>query len=91
MQVIDWMGRDVIVPCNEQAVWERIKQTVGDNEVEAFAYDTWKREMTVDCYNGEASLTTGYRSVKVFRVNISDLITGKVKVVSKGYKGEVHD
>lgn len=91
MKVIDWMGRDIIVPCNGEAVWERVKQVVGEREIEAYSYDTWKRELNVDCYNGPASPITGYRSVKVFRVDISDLITGKVKVISKGYKGEVHD
>ena len=91
MKVLDWMGRDIIVPCDSVAVWERVKQVVGDNEVEAYTYDTWRRELIVDCTGDGASTITGYRLVKVFRVDISDLITGKVKVVSKGYKGEVNN
>jgi hypothetical protein len=79
MKVLDWMGRDIIVPCDSAKVWERVAQETGGRDFDGFSFDAWKRELIVRIDD------------TVFKVNISDLITGKMEVVSPGYKGEVNN
>ena len=79
MKVLDWMGRDIIVPCDSTKVWERVAQETGGREFDGFSFDAWKRELKVRIDD------------TVFKVDISDLIIGKMEVVSQGYKGEVNN
>ena len=75
MKALDWMGRDIIVPCDSNKVWERVAICV--DRVDGFSFDAWKRTLKVR------------RDDEVVEIDISDLITGKIEVVSDGYKGEV--
>jgi hypothetical protein len=79
MKVLDWMGRDIIVPCDSTKVWERVAQETGGRDLDEFSFDAWKRTINLRIDD------------KVFNVDISDLITGKMEVVSPGYKGEVNN
>ncbi len=79
MKVLDWMGRDIIVPCDSAKVWERVEQETGGRDFDGFSFDAWKRELKVRIDD------------TVFNVDISDLITGRMEVVSPGYKGEVNN
>ena len=79
MKVLDWMGRDIIVPCDSAKVWERVAQETGGRDFDGFSFDAWKRELTVR------------KDDEVFEVDISDLVTGKMEVLSDGYKGEVNN
>ena len=79
MKVLDWMGRDILVPCDSTKVWERVAQETGGRDFDGFSFDAWKMEITVHIDD------------TVFNVDISDLITGKMEVVSPGYKGEVNN
>ena len=79
MKVLDWMGRDIIVPCDSTKVWERVAQETGGRDFDGFSFDAWKRELKVRIDD------------TVFNVDISDLIIGKMEVVSPGYKGEVNN
>ena len=77
MKVLDWMGRDIIVPCDSTKVWERVAQETGGRDFDGFSFDAWKRELKVRIDD------------EILTVDISGLITGKIEVVSEGYKGEV--
>ena len=77
MKILDWMGRDILVPCDSEAVWKRVATYV--DRVDGFSFDAWKRTLTV------------HKDNEVFEVDISDLITGKMEVVSPGYKGGVNN
>ena len=79
MKVLDWMGRDIIVPCDSAKVWERVAQETGGRDFDGFSFDAWKRELKLRIDD------------TVFNVDISDLIIGKMEVVSPGYKGEVNN
>ena len=79
MKVLDWMGRDIIVPCDSTKVWERVAQETGGRNFDGFSFDAWKRTINLRIDD------------EVFNVDISDLITGKMEVVSPGYKGEVNN
>jgi len=75
MKVLDWMGRNILVPCDSVAVWERVATYV--DFVDGVSFDAWKRTLKVR------------KDDEVFEIDISDLITDKIEVVSDGYKGEV--
>ena len=79
MKVLDWMGRDILVPCDAVKVWERVAQETGGRDFDGFSFDAWKRELKLRIDD------------EVFTVGISDLIIGKMEVVSPGYKGEVNN
>lgn len=79
MKVLDWMGRDIIVPCDSTKVWERVAQETGGRDFDGFSFDAWKRQLKIR------------KDDEVFEIDISDLITGKMEVVSPGYKGEVNN
>ena len=91
MKVIDWMGRDIIVPCDAKAVWKRVAEVTGNMPIEGFSFDAWTKKLSVTCDCGIGVAYTGYKYYKTFKVDISDLITGKMEVVSPGYKGEVNN
>ena len=77
MKVLDWMGRDILVPCDSVKVWKRVATYV--DRVDGFSFDAWERALNVR------------KGDEVFTVDISDLITGKMEVLSDGYKGEVNN
>ena len=79
MKVLDWMGRDILVPCDSTKVWERVAQETGGRDFDGFSFDAWKMELKLRIDD------------EVFTVGISDLITGKMEAVSQGYKGEVNN
>ena len=63
MKVLDWMGRDIIVPCDSSKVWERITQETGGRDFDVFSFDAWKRQLKIRI--GDDLIV----------VDISDLIT----------------
>ena len=79
MRALDLMGREIIVSCDFAKVWERITQETGGRDFYVFSFDAWKRTLKVR------------KDDEVFEIDISDLITGKMEVVSPGYKGEVNN
>lgn len=91
MKVIDWIGRDILVPCDAGAVWKRVAEVTGNMPIEGWSFDAWTKELSVTCDRGIGVAYTGYRYCKTFVVDISDLITGKMEVLSGGYKGEVNN
>lgn len=91
MKVIDWMGRDILVPCNSEEVWKRVAEVTGNMPIEGWSFDAWTKVLSVSCDSGRGVSYTGYTGCDTFKVDISDLITGKMEVVSPGYKGEVNN
>ncbi len=91
MKVLDGMGRDILVPCDESAVWKRVAEETNDREVIGWSFDAWTKVLSVSCDSGRCVSYTGYTGCDTFKVDISDLITGKMEVLSGGYKGEVNN
>ena len=91
MKVLDWMGRDILVPCDESAVWKRVAEETNNREVVGWSFDAWTKVLSVSCDSGRGVSYTGYTGCDTFKIDISDLITGKMEVVSPGYKGEVNN
>ena len=88
MKVLDWIGRDIIVPCNEKDVWDRVKKQTNNLSIEGWSFDAWKKKLQVSGYRIHVG---GNREYINYWIDISDLITGKMEVVSPGYKGEVNN
>ena len=87
MKVLDWMGRDIIVPCDSDAVWKRVAEQTDSLPLDGWSFDAWKKELDVYGYR----FVDGKCEYQNYTVDISDLITGKMEVVSPGYKGEVNN
>jgi hypothetical protein len=87
MILLDWMGRDILVPCDADAVWKRVAEQTDNLPVDGWSFDAWKKTLKVSGYRH----VDGRREYQNYTVDISDLITGKMEVVSPGYKGEVNN
>ncbi len=89
MKLLDWMGRDILVPCDSVKVWKRVNEYIENMHIESFTFDAWTKVLSVTFDKGQGG--TGYTNYNTIEVDISDLITGKMEVVSPGYKGEVNN
>ena len=50
MKVLDWMGRDILVPCDADAVWKRVAEQTDNLPVDGWSFDAWKKELKVSGY-----------------------------------------
>ncbi len=84
MILLDWMGRDILVPCDAEAVWKRVAEQTYNLSLDGWSFDAWKKTLKVSGYR----LVDGRCEYQNYIVDISDLIIGKMEVVSPGYKGD---
>ena len=72
-------------------IYKEQLELFGQREVVGWSFDAWTKVLSVSCDSGRGVSYTGYTGFDTFKVDISDLITGKMEVVSPGYKGEVNN
>ena len=56
MKVIDWMGRDILVPCDAEAVWKRVAEETNNREVIGWSFDAWTKVLSVSCDSGRGGI-----------------------------------